>query len=155
VLSKGVVSIVDDDESVCLGTMDLIESMGYVAETYTRAEDFLRSGLLWQMRCVIADVQMPGMTGLELHEYLVRSGNVIPTILITAFPKDADRARALRAGVAGYLIKPFGDRELLACIRAVVREPAGTDRRIETAHCSPHGGFPAWAWTQDRSESER
>ena len=69
---------------------------------------------------MIADVQMPGMTGLELYDRLVRSGKVIPTILMTAFPSKEDKARALRAGVVGYLTKPFSDSELLACIRAAL-----------------------------------
>jgi CheY-like chemotaxis protein len=68
---------------------------------------------------MIADVQMPGMTGIELHNRLVASGQPIPTILITAFPDEGARERALQAGVIGYLAKPFSEAELLACIGAI------------------------------------
>ena len=154
-LNGGVISIVDDDESVCLGTMDLMQSMGYVAETFTRPEDFLKSGHLQRTRCLIADVQMPGMNGHELHDYLVRSGHVIPTILITAFPKETDRERALQCGVAGYLVKPFGACELLACIRAAVREPAVPECQSAASRPRLGGGFGAWAYAQGRPERKR
>ena len=80
-----MISIVDDDQSFREGTRDLIEAMGFVAETFRRAEDFLKADAIDSTSCLIADVQMPGMTGLELHDRLVGSGKVIPTILITAF----------------------------------------------------------------------
>lgn len=122
-----VISIVDDDASVREGTMDLIKAMGFIAEAFQRAEDFLKSNRLHRTSCLIADVRMPGMTGLELHNRLVRSGNVIPTILITAYADDGDRARALRAGVICYLTKPFNPDDLLACIRSALqhRETGG------------------------------
>jgi len=125
---KPVISIVDDDASVREGTMDLLNSMGFVAETFQRAEDFLRSDRLHATACLITDVRMPGMTGLELHQRLVTSGALIPTIVITAFPNDRDRARALQAGVICYLTKPFAQSELLACIQAAL-ENRGTDER--------------------------
>jgi FixJ family two-component response regulator len=115
-----VVSIVDDDPSVCEGLLDLLSSMGFAAEAFARADDFLKSDRLDSTCCLIADVQMPGMTGLELHDHLIRSGKAIPTILITAFPKDTDRARALRAGVHCYLPKPFSEMDLLSCIHAAL-----------------------------------
>lgn len=122
--NKAVISIVDDDLSVREGTMDLLNSMGFVVETFQRADDFLQSDRPLRASCLIADMRMPGMTGLELYTHLVRSGSVIPTILITAFPDDRDRARALRAGVICYLAKPFKEDELLACIQfALRREP--------------------------------
>jgi FixJ family two-component response regulator len=117
---KPVISIVDDDPSVREGTMDLLNSMGFIAETFQRAADFLQSNCLHSTSCLIADVQLPGMTGLELYDQLVGSGKVVPTILITAFPDDKDRARALRAGVCGYLAKPFNESELLACIQSAL-----------------------------------
>jgi CheY-like chemotaxis protein len=80
------------------------------------AEHFLKSRRRHSVSCMIADVQMPGMTGLELHDRLVASGEPIPTILITAFPDERARERALQAGVIGYLSKPFSEDELLACI---------------------------------------
>jgi CheY-like chemotaxis protein len=72
---------------------------------------------------VIADVQMPGMTGLELHNRLVASGEPIPTILITAFPDERSRDRSLQAGVTCYLTKPFSEDDLLACIRSILGTP--------------------------------
>jgi FixJ family two-component response regulator len=118
---KPVISIVDDDPSVREGTMDLLNSMGFTAEPFERADDFLKSNCLHSTSCLISDVRMPGMTGLELHNRLVGSGNAIPTILITAFPNDRDRARALQAGVKCYLTKPFNEDDLLACIRSALR----------------------------------
>jgi FixJ family two-component response regulator len=117
---KPVISIVDDDPSVREGTVDLLDSMGFIAEQFERADDFLKSNRLHSTSCLISDVRMPGMTGLELHNRLVESGNVIPTILITAFPNDRDRERALQAGVKCYLTKPFNEDDLLACIRSAL-----------------------------------
>jgi FixJ family two-component response regulator len=116
-----VISIVDDDPSVREGTMDLLNSMGFVAVAFERADEFLAFDRLYSSSCLIADVQLPGMTGLELHEHLVGSGRTVPIILITAFPDDKDRARALRAGVICYLTKPFNENDLLACIRSALR----------------------------------
>src|SRR5437763_3995396 len=93
---KPVISIVDDDSSIREAATDLLNSMDFVAEAFQRADDFLKSNRLHETSCLIADVQMPGMTGLELHNHLVKSGTAVPTILITAFPDDGDRARALR-----------------------------------------------------------
>ena len=118
---KPVISIVDDDQSVREGTMDLLNSIGFAAEAFEHANDFLNSNRLNSTSCLIADVQMPGMTGLDLHNRLVGSGNVIPTILITAFPNDRDRMRALQNGVRWYLTKPFSENELLACIREALK----------------------------------
>jgi len=94
-----VISIIDDDESVREATMDLFESMGFITVAFPCAADFLSADHLHETSCLIADVQMPGMTGFELHNRLVRSGNIIPTILITAYPDDGDQARALQTGV--------------------------------------------------------
>ena len=115
---KPMVSIVDDDSSVCEGLVDLLSSMGFAAEAFHRADEFLKSDRSDKTSCLIADVHMPGMSGLDLHDHLVRSGRIIPTILITAFPKDADRGRARRTGVNCYLTKPFSESDLLACIQS-------------------------------------
>jgi len=113
-----VIAIVDDDESVREALTSLIRSMGYAAVAFECAEDLLKSKRRRSVSCVIADVQMPGMTGIELHDRLVASGEPIPTILITAFPDERARERALQAGVIGYLAKPFSEDELLVCIRS-------------------------------------
>jgi len=128
-----VISIVDDDPSVREGMLDLLTSMGFVAETFSRAEEFLNSDCLNRTVCLISDVQLPGMTGLELYNHLGCSGRIMPTILITAFPNDKDRTRALRDGVRSYLTKPHDDAELLACIRAAF-EQRETDLGGEHEH---------------------
>ena len=117
---KPVVAIVDDDESACEGTIDLLKAMGFAAKGSRSAEEFLKSSHLRCTACVITDMRMSGMTGLELHDHLVQSGKTIPTILVTAFPNDRDRARALKAGVVCYLAKPFNDQDLLRCVRSAL-----------------------------------
>jgi len=125
---KPVVSIVDDDPSVREGTVDLLNSMGFLAQTFQDPDDFLKSARFNCTSCLIADVRMPGMTGIELHDHLVTSGNLVPTILITAFPNDRDRARALRAGVLCYLAKPFKESELIACLQLALSSPETNTR---------------------------
>jgi FixJ family two-component response regulator len=96
----------------------LMKAVGYTAQTFASAEEFLNSSQVRRTSCLIADVQMHGMTGLELHRHLVASGKTIPTILITAYPDDTVRRRALEDGVVCYLGKPFDENDLLACIRS-------------------------------------
>ena len=115
---KTLIAIVDDDQSVREALTSLVRSLGYVAVAFECAEDLLKSKRRRNASCMIADVQMPGMTGIELHNRLVASGEPIPTVLITAFPDERSRERALQAGVVGYLTKPFSEDELLACIRS-------------------------------------
>jgi FixJ family two-component response regulator len=115
-----MISIVDDDVSVREGLADLVSSMGFQAKTFRRAEHFLKSHWLRNTSCLIADVQMPEMTGLELYSALVDLGIKMPTILITAFPNNDDRDRALDAGVSCYLTKPFEKGELITCIRSTL-----------------------------------
>jgi FixJ family two-component response regulator len=110
------ISVVDDDESVREAIRGLMKSLGYTAETFGSAAEFLSSSEVPRTSCLIADVQMPGMTGLELYRHLVAAGKPIPTILITAYPDDRIRERALEDGVIGYLSKPFDENDLLACI---------------------------------------
>ena len=122
---KPVISIVDDDESVRDGMTNLMCAMGFVAQAFPGGRAFLECDDPGETSCLIADVQMPGMSGLELHEHLVSSGNKIPTILITGFPNNKDRARARRSGVISYLAKPVLESELLDCISFALenREP--------------------------------
>jgi FixJ family two-component response regulator len=115
-----VVSIVDDDQSVRDGIVDLVRAMGFDAEAFERAQDFLQSSRVDSTSCLITDVRMPGMTGFELHDRLVASGKRIPTVVVTAFPKDADRVRAQQGGVICYLAKPFDESELAACIMSAL-----------------------------------
>ena len=124
-----VISIVDDDESVREATKGLMKSLGFTVETFGSAEGFLKSNHLHRVSCLITDVQMPGMTGLDLHTHLIASGNPIPTILITAYPDDRVRARALKAGVIGYLPKPFKEEDLLACIDSALDHGKANGKR--------------------------
>jgi FixJ family two-component response regulator len=115
-----MITIVDDDQSVRDGIVDLVRAMGFDAEAVESAEDFLNSDRVETTSCLIADMRMPGMTGLDLYERLVESGRAIPTIVITAFPQDADEARARQAGLVCYLAKPVEAGELTACIMAAL-----------------------------------
>ena len=117
---KIVIAVVDDDQSVREALTGLMKSLGYRAVAFQSATDFLNSNRRHGVACLIADVQMPGMTGPELHDRLAASGKPIPTILITAYPDEAVRARALRAGVKCYLTKPFSEDDLLECLRSAL-----------------------------------
>ena len=117
------ISIVDDDDSVREAIKGLIRSLGFAASAFPSAKDFLNSGAIGATACLIADITMPDMTGLELHAEIKAMGRNIPTILITAYPSDTVRERALRAGVLGYLTKPFSDDDLLGYIRSAVGKP--------------------------------
>jgi FixJ family two-component response regulator len=117
---KPLVAIVDDDESIRDATKDLLDAAGFAAATFPSAESFLQSNRRGSTSCLVTDVRMPGMTGLELHQDLVASGTRIPTILMTAYPDDRVRTRARKAGVVCYLIKPFTPDELLECIRSAL-----------------------------------
>jgi len=127
--AKPLISVVDDDESMREAMGGLVKSLGYAAEAFASAEDFLNSREVPRTSCLIADVQMPGMTGLELHRHLVASEKAIPTILITAHPDDNVRKRALGDGVVCYLSKPFDEDDLLTCIRSSLKFRPGA-----TAH---------------------
>jgi len=119
VLKRAVIAVVDDDESIRKAVASLIKSLGHVAIVFERAEDFLNSDR-GRIAALIADVQMPGMTGPELHGQLVASGQSIPTILITAYPDQVVRTRALQNGVKCYLTKPFREEDLLDCIQSAL-----------------------------------
>jgi FixJ family two-component response regulator len=116
-----LVAIVDDDESIRDTTKDLLESAGFSAAAFAHATSMLKSRRLNQVSCLIADMRMPEMTGLELHRHLVASNRAIPTILMTAYPDERTRALAIKASVVCYLIKPFAADELLACVRRALQ----------------------------------
>ena len=115
-----LIAIVDDDQSVREATMSLMRALGFHAEAFPCAEDFLKSDGVQRTACLIADVRMPGMSGLELHRHLVASGKPIPTVLITAHSDDGVRARARNVGILCYLTKPFREDDLLGCIRSAL-----------------------------------
>jgi FixJ family two-component response regulator len=118
---KPSIAVVEDDDSVREATIGLLRSHGFIAKGFPSADAFLKSNRIRITSCLIADVQMPNMSGLALYGHLVAVGTPIPTILITAYPDDAVRTRALSAGVTGYLTKPFGEKELLDCIDAAFK----------------------------------
>lgn len=115
-----VVSIVDDDAEMREALTALIRSFGFTAIAFARAQDFLRSTAPSASSCLISDMKMPGMSGIELHRQLVGAGYTIPIILITAYPDDQTRADALKSGVICYLPKPFAEERLMACIRTAL-----------------------------------
>ncbi|MDB6042047.1 MAG: response regulator receiver protein [Gammaproteobacteria bacterium] len=119
-----LVAIVDDDQSIRDTTKDLLESEGFSAASFASAASLLKSRRLNRVLCLIADMRMPGMTGLELHQHLIASNHAIPTILMTAYPDERARAQAIKANVVCYLLKPFAPDELLACVRSAIQTRA-------------------------------
>jgi FixJ family two-component response regulator len=111
-----LISIVDDDESVRKAIDALVRSLGYLAATFASAEEFLNSDRLIDTSCLITDLRMPGMSGVELQCRLIAQGRAIPTIFITAFADESTRARVLTAGAVGFLSKPFNEESLLNCL---------------------------------------
>jgi FixJ family two-component response regulator len=122
------ISIVDDDESSLEAMKSLVKSLRFTVEAFSSALDFLASPHAHATDCLIADINMPRMTGVELHRHLVRSGNLIPTILVTAYPDDGIQASAMAEGVLCFLSKPVDASSLLACVRlALQRIEPGKD----------------------------
>ena len=111
-----MISIVDDDASMREATRALVKSLGLPAATFASAEEFLTSDGMPDTACLITDVQMPGMSGIELQRHLAAEGHRFPVIFITASPEAKVRARALAAGAFGFLGKPFSDDTLIACL---------------------------------------
>ena len=122
-----LISIVDDDQPFRESMRRLVMLLGYTVEAFSSAADFLASRLLPETACLIADINMPGMTGIELHRHLVGSGYTIPTILVTAYPEEAVRERALKDGVVCYLGKPVSDEHLERCLRSALQPPTPTE----------------------------
>lgn len=115
-----LVSIVEDDRFFRESMRMLMESLGHCVETFSSAADFLASPRFVETACLIADVNMPATTGIELYRHLIATGHPIPTILVTAYPDDEDRARAVKEGIIGYLPKPVDDELLQRCLRAAL-----------------------------------
>jgi len=118
--SAAVISIVDDDDSVRTAMGSLIRSLGYRAYEFASAEAFLASPRLQDTSCLILDVQMPGMGGLDLQDALLARQPGLPVILITAFPTDRVRKRAEAAGAAGFFSKPVDSQSLIHCLDAAL-----------------------------------
>jgi FixJ family two-component response regulator len=139
-LSKAVmISIVDDNEPVREATKSLVRSLGYAAATFASAEEYLQSASVRETSCLITDLQMPGMNGIELQNRLLADGYRTPVIFVTAFPIEKLRTRALEAGAFGFLSKPFDVEQLIDCLdQALQQQVAGPAKRPErSAHlCS-------------------
>ena len=119
--NRTLISIVDDDGPYRDSMRKLIMLLGYTVEAFASAADFLRSRHLPDTACLVADVHMPGMTGVELHRHLVDAGYAIPTILVTAYPDEIVRDRALKDGIVCYLGKPVDDDYLERCLRSALQ----------------------------------
>src|ERR1700733_7766681 len=120
-----VISVVDDDASVRVGTENLLSSLGYTVHTFASAEGFLRSAHFSNTSCVITDVQMPAMSGVQLQALLLAQGHHVPIIFITAFSDDAVRARALQAGAICFLTKPLDRLTLIKCLETALERRGG------------------------------
>jgi len=129
-VARNLISVIDDDESVRRTTALLIESFGLRAAAFESAEGFLKSGQLHDTACLIVDVQMPGMNGLQLQSHLAAEGCGIPIIFITAYDDRESRGRAMRAGAVAFLSKPFGDEQLLQTIRSALRGEFGEAKNL-------------------------
>ncbi len=117
-----MITIIDDDESVRVATESLVRSLGFSTRTFASAEDFLNSPLLGETACVITDVQMPGMSGVELQTRLRAQGDETPLIFITAFPEERIRRQVHAAGAVGFLAKPFDGHAMIECIDRALGE---------------------------------
>ena len=116
-----LISVVDDDDSVRESLRGLIRSVGFAVKVFASAEEFLNSDHLRNTHCLILDVRMPGMNGLELQRQLAASDRKIPIIFITAHGDEEVRSRALNGGAVDYLLKPFSEEALLNAIDAALK----------------------------------
>jgi len=117
-----LISIVDDDALARDGIRELVESLGYDVITFTSAKHFLQSDVIAETTCLITDLQMPGLNGLELQEALRSRGHRTPVIVITAFPNEIHRNRALHGGAVGFLSKPFDEASLIDCLTVAIKQ---------------------------------
>jgi CheY-like chemotaxis protein len=120
-----MISIVDDDETVREATKSLVRSLGYNAATFASAEEFLQSNILAHTSCLIADVQMPGLSGVELQSRLIAQGNGTPVIFVTAYAEERIRSRAMKAGAIGVLSKPYAKECLIKYLNAALKKRKG------------------------------
>ena len=163
-----VISIVDDDKSVRQATSALVRSLGYAVATFASAEDFLESDRLDDTACLITDVQMPGLSGVELQSRLIADGRLMPIIGVTAYPEERIRTQMLRAGAIGFLSKPFDDECLIDCLTTALKSrnsptpprikslPAFRDRLSALPHfAAPRSNTEGYAFGQREWSSRR
>ena len=124
-----VISIVDDDESVREATRSLVRSLGYDALTFCSAEEFLESAQATATACLITDVQMPGLSGVELQDRLIADGHCMPMIFVSAFPDERLQQQVLQSGAIGYLRKPFKEDRLIEFIDAALKSRGSRSTR--------------------------
>ncbi|MBY5690375.1 response regulator [Rhizobium leguminosarum] len=120
-----VISIVDDDKSSRIGTASLVRSLGFIAHAFSSACSFLHSEQLTETSCLISDVQMPNMSGIQLQDILHARGFRIPTIFVTAYPDNKVRAQAFGRGAVCFLNKPFDGETLSRCIEVALKNDGG------------------------------
>jgi FixJ family two-component response regulator len=120
VAQKPLVAVVDDDESLRLATQNLLEAAGFSTIAFGSPKRFLESPRRHDVSCLVTDMRMPGMTGLELFQQLVASEDAVPTVLITAYPDETVRSTARKAGIRCYLSKPFSPQQLCECVRSAI-----------------------------------
>jgi FixJ family two-component response regulator len=118
--APSVISVIDDDPSIRVAANNLLRSRGYTVHTFASAEEFLLSPHIGETSCVIADVQMSAMSGLDLPAAMRAKGYIAPFIFITAFPDDALHARAMKAGAICFLAKPFAAPALIKCLQTAL-----------------------------------
>jgi FixJ family two-component response regulator len=122
-----LIAIVDDDALARDGIGELVASLGYEAVTFSSAQHFLASSVITKTTCLITDLQMPGLNGLELQEATRSQGYCTPVILVTAYPNEQNRKRALDNGAVGVLNKPFDEGLLIRCINAAIKRSASAE----------------------------
>jgi FixJ family two-component response regulator len=122
-VTSSLISIIDDDRSVREAIQGLIRSLGHPTVAFGSAEDYLDSGRIGDTACIITDLQMPGLSGIDLQRRLLADGHDTPIIFVTAFPSDRLRRHALDAGAFGFLSKPFNEASLIACIDKALQRP--------------------------------
>ena len=116
-----MIAIVDDDEAVREAMARLVRSLGYNAATFASANEYLNSERIHDTSCLITDVQMPGLSGIDLQDRLVAGGHRIPIIFITGYPDENVRMRAMKAGAIGFLSKPHNQDHLLGCLEKALK----------------------------------
>ena len=119
-LGRTLISIIDDDQHFRGSMRKLVMLLGYTVDEFSSADDFLASRVLPETACLVTDVHMPGMSGIELHGRLIKLGYAIPTILVTAYPDEGVRDQVMKDGVVCYLSKPVDDGDLERCLRSAL-----------------------------------
>ena len=132
-LGHTLISIIDDDQHFRVLMRKLVMLLGYTVEEFSSADDFLASRVLPETACLVTDVHMPGMSGVELHGRLIKLGYAIPTILVTAYPDEGVRDQVMKDGVVCYLSKPVDDGDLERCLRSALNRGKPVEENLGPA----------------------